>query len=154
MIRLFRRVHSPPLWVFFHSSRHPSRVHINQIQKLFFLGQVQGVPALGGKWRTFTLDLEVGNATGHTAMTDLFSCKVSFQKHPSVYVLYTALLSADRLYEYKCKTGQCEGRSKTWEQYQTSPMKRNPKGTFVVKSKLGSLFSMFTPFSPFELYIC
>ena len=27
-----------------------------------------------------------------------------------------------------------------WEQYQTSPMKRNPKGTFVVKSKLGSLY--------------
>ena len=40
------------------------------------------------------------------------------------------------------------------EQYQTSPMKRNPKGTFVVKSKLGSLYSVFTPFSPFELNIC
>ena len=30
----------------------------------------------------------------------------------------------------------------------------NPKGTFVVKSKLGSLYSVFTPFFPFELYIC
>ena len=33
------------------------------------------------------------------------------------------------------------------EQYQTSPMKRNPKGTFVVTSNLYSVF-------PFELYIC
>jgi len=32
------------------------------------------------------------------------------------------------------------------EQYQTSPMKRNPKGTFVVKSKLG-------PFTPFLLHL-